>query len=107
MQFSNGVLGFFYCCGDEFLGVRQIICVFERFLLQPFEAVQLEVSRLYLGDGEGAPAVLFGGLGVALDAAVWIGPVAFLELGEVGRGEGAVRPAQRHAAATGRHVGEQ
>ena len=44
--------------GRQFLGLRQVVRVFERFFLEPFEAVELEVAGLDVGNGERTPAVL-------------------------------------------------
>ena len=94
LQLADGV-------GGEFLGLGEIGGVFQRVLLQPLEAVQLEGTLLDLGDVERPPAVFLGVLRLPFGPAVGIAAVALLEVGEVRLGEwtvflgnpGDVRPA--------------
>src|SRR5262245_55309203 len=53
----------------QFLRLRQLVGVFERFFLEPLEAVQLEVAFLHFGDREGAPAVFLRLTGLAFGSA--------------------------------------
>ena len=44
-QFADGIVG-------QFIGRRQFVRVFEGFIFQPFEAVELEVALHHVADGE-------------------------------------------------------
>ena len=68
----------------QFLGLGQFVGVFERFVLEPLEAVELVVALLDLVDvrsvASGPPVE---SLGLAFAPAVGVVAVALLELGEV------------------------
>src|SRR5947208_954015 len=74
----------------QLLWLGQIVCVLQRLLFKPLEAVQLELALPYLRYLEAAPAVLFRVPWLPLTLAVGVRAVALLELGEVGWRQGAV-----------------
>src|ERR1022692_2411718 len=73
---------------DGFTG--QLVGVFERILLEPFEAVELELAFAHLGDLELAPAVVRRIGGAAAGVALRIGAEALLEALEMLLGQGSV-----------------
>ena len=76
--------------GRKLLGVGEFVGVFEGFVLEPLEAVDLEVAVLDLGDVEAAPAALLRIAGTSVRSSERIGAKAGFELGEVLRGKGAL-----------------
>src|SRR6266545_2254110 len=67
---------------DQILGIGEIVVV-ERLVAQPFEAVDLEIARADLVEGERPPAVFHRIAGGAAGLAVRIGAVAGLERAEM------------------------
>src|ERR1022692_4817590 len=83
LQFADGFTG-------QLVGVGEVVGVFERILLEPFEAVELELAFAHLGDLELAPAVVRRIGGAAAGVAQRIGAEALLEALEMLLGQGSV-----------------
>src|SRR5271166_1705203 len=49
----------------KLLWLRQVVSVFDRFFLEPFEAGELELAILHYPDGEAPPAVFLRVAGLA------------------------------------------
>src|SRR5438552_2095860 len=58
--------------GYQLLRLRQFIAVFQRFILQPLESIELELSFLHFADVKFAPAVFLRVFGLTFRPAVWI-----------------------------------
>src|SRR5262245_20976219 len=89
-QVFNGGAELFDGVRRQFLGFGQVVAVGQVFVLEPLEAVELEVALADLGDGELAPAITpkpsLAGWRIApfpLGPAVRVGTEALLELGEM------------------------
>src|SRR6266487_4995815 len=83
IEFDDCLLEFGDRVDRQLLGLGEVVPVFRALLLEPLEAVELEVTLLDLADVEAAPTVFLGVPNLSLRASIGIRAVAPLELREV------------------------